>query len=146
MVKMPRFVSAVVLCLLILAGCGALRTYKLNEAFPEPTDPKTLLPLYDAVTVTRTEDGASVTLTAVEAEPLLLTFENIVCTREKAQGMNGAYTVTFVMTDPAAQKPTLVIGEVTGGAASVFEIGGWRYAAFDEAVDLAALIHLFPDA
>ena len=140
-----RLVPVITLCLMMLFGCGSLRTYMLDEGFPAQTDPKTLLPVYDAVTVTRASDGYAVTLSAVEAEPLLLSFENLICTREKAQGLAGAYTLTFSMTDPSASAPVFVIGEVSGGTATAFEIGGWRYVPFDEAVDLAALIHLFPE-
>ena len=143
MKRIVRFGCLALLFVLLLAGCGGARTYLLNEVLPPETDEKTLLPTYSAVTVTRTRDGASVTLVGTESESLMLCFENIVCTRERAMGVTGAYTVAFQMTDPETVSPVLVIDRVHAHAATAFEVGEYRYVTVNMTADLAYLESLF---
>ena len=130
---------------LFCGGCGGARSYTLDELLPPETDEKTLLPTYSAVIVTRVADGASVTLDGIESENLMLCFEHIVTTREKAHGAAGTYTVSFAMTDPDAPSPTLVIDRVHNHAATAFEIGEYRYVTINMTADVTYLESLFAD-
>jgi len=128
----------------MLGGCSlSLRTHTLDEALPRVLDDRTLLPLIESVTVTRASDGASVTLTGTEVEPLMLCFENILCTRKKETVTGSVYTVSFVMTDPAASFPPLRIAAVQGSTATVFGIGEYRYEPINMTADITYLESLF---
>ena len=130
--------------LMLLAGCA--RTYSLDEVLPPETDEKTLLPTYSSVTVTRVADGASVTLNGTESEQLMLCFDKIVCTRERAKGVPGIYTVSFAMIDPAEETPVLIIDRVHAHTATAFEVGAYRYVTVNMTADIAYLESLFTES
>ena len=142
---MKRFlIFCAVTVLVCLAGCS-LKTYTLDEILPVPADDVTLLPLIDAVTVTRVSDGASVTVSGTDVETLMLAFDNMTCTRKKAAERADVYTLSFAMTDPADVRPVLYIEEISSTGELVFKYGEYDYFLVNTVFDTAYLESLFSE-
>ena len=134
--------AAVLLLCTALSGCGALRTYTLDEILPAPVDEATLLPLIESVTVTRA-DGAAVTVSGPEVETLMLCFEGLTCTRRQTEGLAPAYTLVFSMTDSSDVRPALYITPDTAEASPRLQYGEYVYDPVNTRFDLAYMDSLF---
>ncbi len=127
----------------VLAGCGSLRTYKLDEILPNPVDDATLLPLIASIEVIRAADGASVTVSGPEVETLMLSFGSLTCTKKQTDGVAAAYTVTFFMTDTADVPPALHITMDTAETDPYLQYGEYVYYPVNTRLDVAYLESLF---
>lgn len=125
-----------------LIGCS-LRTYTMDTVLPAAVDDSTLLPLIDAVTVTRAADGASVAVTGTDVETLMLVFDNLTCTRKTAEARTDVYTLSFVMTDPADVHPDLYVRQISSTGELTLTCGEYEYFLVNTRLDTAYLDALF---
>lgn len=139
---MKRIFLFGILLALCFAGCS-LKTYTTDEILPAAVDESTLLPRIDAVTVTRAEDGASVTVTGTEVETLMLVFDSLTCTRKNAEARTEVYTLSFAMADPADVRPDLHIREIASTGELTLTVGEYEYYLVNTRLDTAYLDSLF---
>ncbi len=130
------------LLLLCIAGCS-LKTYTMDEILPAAVDESTLLPLIDAVTITRADDGASVTVTGTEVETLMLVFDNLTCTRKTPKVRTDVYTLSFTMTDSADVRPDLRIRRIAATGELTLTLEEYEYYLVNTRLDTAYLESLF---
>ena len=139
--KYVRLLVLLSLAVLLCCGCTSLRTHSLDEFLPKVLDETTLLPVVESAAVTRMRDGASVTLEGMEVERLRMCFENIVCTRARADGASGSYTVDFHCVDGE----TVSLCIVTDGTNGIrFFVGEYVYRPAIQ-VDVRYITALFPE-
>ena len=129
--------------LLLVCGCTSLRTYMLDDALPDVLDEYTLLPLIESVKITRQSDGVTVVLQGTDVDKLMMSFENIVCTRKKSAPPAASYVVEFVMADKTDIRPSLIIGGVKNSRATVFGVGEYNYESINMQMDVTYLEKLF---
>lgn len=143
---MRRYIQVLLLLtltLLLFTGC---RAYSLTEELPTLIDPQTQLPTVTAIEVTRTSDGATVSLTEIsELNTVMLQLDGIrgTKTKEEFSAFTETYPVLYTITfhkDDTAEPTLYVCGE------EEFYHNGYSWLAIRGGVDLWYLDSLFPDA
>ncbi len=137
------FLLGIVLAL-CFAGCS-LKTYTTDEILPAAVDESTLLPLIDAVTVTRAEDGASVTVTGTDVETLMLAFDSLTCTRKAPKVRTDVYTLSFSMAEADEAPSDLFIRRIDETGELTLTVGEYEYYLVNTRLDTAYLDSLFSD-
>lgn len=142
---MRRFLGilTVFLCVLLMYGCTSLRVYELDDALPEVLDEFSLLAQIESLKITRVSDGMQITVSGTDVDTVMMCFENIACTRKKAEAPAASYVVEFVMVDRTDVRDPLIIGEVKSSSAIRFGVGEYLYESINMKMDVRYLEQLF---
>lgn len=133
---MKKFLSVILLSVMVLTGCGSLTTYDLGELIPELWDITTQYPYTEKITVTDCTNGTVLEFTdSSDMSNIRMQLEGIACIREKEEGTAPLYEITFHTT--AGTESIEILSEY------YYMFGGYRYNAVGAGVDLIYLAGLF---
>lgn len=134
---MKRIISVLILlCALLLSGCGALSSYNLGDILPPLWDITTQYPYTEKITVNNCATGESLEFTdSSDLNQIRMQLEGIECMREKKTGDSPLFEITFHTTDGNYEIEIL--------SEYYYMFDGYRYNALGNGVDLVFFQNLF---